>query len=41
MDMIARADDFAMRGTKTPKQALEDLEREVAQEVAKRKRFGL
>ena len=40
MDMISRADDFAMRGTKTPGQALEDLEREVAQEVAKRKRSG-
>lgn len=41
VDMIGRADDFAMRGTKTPRQALEDLEREVEQEVAKRKRFGL
>ncbi|MGD0091388.1 MAG: ABC transporter substrate-binding protein [Planctomycetota bacterium] len=40
-DMTGRADDFAMRGTKTPQQALEDLEREVAQEIAKRKRFGL
>jgi multiple sugar transport system substrate-binding protein len=40
-DMTGRADDFAMRGTKTAKQALEDLEREVQQEIAKRKRFGL
>jgi len=40
-DMVGRADDFAMRGTKTPKQALEDLEREMQQEIAKRKRFGL
>ena len=40
-DFIKRAEDFAMRGEKTPKEALDDLEREVAREVARRKRFGL
>ncbi|MCC7264443.1 MAG: extracellular solute-binding protein [Candidatus Latescibacteria bacterium] len=39
-DMLQRADDYAMRGMKTPEQALQDLEREVAQEVARRRRLG-
>lgn len=40
MDRIVRADDLAMRGTLTPKQALEQLEAEVAREVARRRRLG-
>ncbi|MCY3021408.1 MAG: ABC transporter substrate-binding protein [Planctomycetota bacterium] len=40
-DMIGRADDFAMRGTLAPAQALKDLERNVAQEIERRRRFGL
>jgi multiple sugar transport system substrate-binding protein len=39
-DLIKRADDFAVRGTLTPEEALKDLERNVAQEVARRRRFG-
>lgn len=36
-DRIARADDLAMRGTLTPKQALEELKKDVAQEQQRRK----
>jgi multiple sugar transport system substrate-binding protein len=40
MDRIVRADDLAMRGTLTPKEALEQLEADVAQELARRKELG-
>jgi len=40
MDRITRADDLAMRGTLTPRQALEHLEADVAQERARRTDLG-
>lgn len=39
-DKIGRADDFATRGTKTPEEALNMLEKEVKDEQARRKEFG-
>lgn len=39
-DRIARAEDLAVRGTLTPEEAIERLEREVQQEVARRKELG-
>ncbi len=36
-DRIARADDLAMRGSLTPKQAIEELKKDVAQEIKRRK----
>jgi multiple sugar transport system substrate-binding protein len=40
MDRVSRADDLAMRGTLTPKQALEQLEADLAQERSRRKELG-
>jgi multiple sugar transport system substrate-binding protein len=40
-DMIQRADDLAVRGEKTPKEALIDLEQQVENELLRRERFGL
>jgi multiple sugar transport system substrate-binding protein len=39
-DRIDRADDLAMRGTLTPRQALEQLEADIAQERARRRKLG-
>jgi multiple sugar transport system substrate-binding protein len=39
-DRIDRADDLAMRGTLTPRQALEELEADIAQERARRRELG-
>lgn len=41
-DRITRADDLAMRGALTPKEAIEELKRDVAQEMKRRKelRYG-
>ena len=39
-DRIIQADDAAMRGSLTPRQALDRLEREIAEEVASRREFG-
>ncbi len=41
-DRILRADDLAMRGTLTPRQAIEELKKDVAQEMKRRKelRYG-
>ncbi|HLK60564.1 MAG TPA: ABC transporter substrate-binding protein [Chthonomonadaceae bacterium] len=40
MDWITRADDLAMRGTLTPRQALEQLEADVARERQRRRDLG-
>jgi multiple sugar transport system substrate-binding protein len=40
MDRITRTDDLAMRGTLTPKQALEHLEEDMEKEHLRRKRLG-
>jgi multiple sugar transport system substrate-binding protein len=40
MDRITRADERAMRGTRTPAQALEELEADVATEIARRRKRG-
>lgn len=39
-DRIERADDLAVRGTLTPRQALEQLEADIAQERVRRRRLG-
>ena len=39
-DRIDRADDLAMRGTLTPRMALEQLEADIAQERVRRRRLG-
>jgi len=40
MDQVKRTDDFVSRGTLTPQVALAQLERDVAHELARRKRLG-
>ncbi|HYE06803.1 MAG TPA: ABC transporter substrate-binding protein [Planctomycetota bacterium] len=40
LDKIRRAEDAAVRGTKTPAEALADLERAVGEEVERRARLG-
>jgi multiple sugar transport system substrate-binding protein len=39
-DQIGRAEDAALRGTLTPKEALQKMESEVNKELARRKEFG-
>ncbi len=39
-DRVGRAEDFAVRGSKTPKEALAELERDVKHEVRRRKELG-
>jgi multiple sugar transport system substrate-binding protein len=40
MDRVNRAEDLALRGTKTPKEALEELEKDVKDERRRRKELG-
>lgn len=40
LDEISRAEDYAVRGTRTPAQALQALEAAVAHEIARRARLG-